>query len=41
MMIVFAVLILVFAVVLYLNAGTDEPLINFQDYDMPSGPVEY
>jgi len=41
MVIIFAVLIILFAAVLYLNAGTDEPLINFQDYDVPSGPVEY
>lgn len=41
MTLVFAILIILFAVVLYLNAGTDQPLINFQDYDVPSGPVEY
>ncbi len=41
MVIIFAILIILFAVILYLNAGTDEPLIKFQDYDVPSGPVEY
>ncbi|MDP2685390.1 MAG: type IV pilus assembly protein PilM [bacterium] len=41
MTIIFAVLIIIFSIVLYLNAGTDEPLIQFQEYDTPTGPVEY